>query len=61
MSEDLKENTYTNEAYKQYLTSDRQDYVHQNTKVGLVHLPLKLYLAHSWFTEFEFHGSDFLS
>ena len=35
VTEELTENVYSNEAYKQYLTSDsRQDYVHQNTKVS---------------------------
>ena len=35
VNDDLNENIYTNEAYKQYLTNDtRQDFVHQNTKVS---------------------------
>jgi len=32
IKEDLNENTYTNEAYKLYLSDHKHDYTHQNTK-----------------------------
>ena len=43
MKEDLNENTYTNDAYKLYLTDPKHEYSLQNTKVHHFYLTIFLH------------------